>query len=443
VRVLLVNPYTPYLWAPRMMPMLGILHIASALRTWAGVEPEFWDCNYHKGDPPACDILMVTANSGTYAEAERLARRIPARLTVVGGPHPTSMPEQCLTSKSPFGVAVMGEGEETAAAIVNRWRVHQSRYDLADIGGLALRLPDGRVKRNPLRPLLDINRIPWPAYDLWPELGDVSVVDSKGHPAGPGCSFFTSRGCPFDCNFCDLEMWRRTVRFREVKDCLAEIDYLRERFGITHLRIQDDTCNLRKDRWAELCQGFKERGLTWRAHTRTDHVSLEEFKMIADCGCVEIGLGIESGSQKMLDLMNKRNTVENHANAIAWAKEAGLHPRAYIIIGFPGETWETCRETVAFLKETRPHQVTFSTFVPYPGCAVWRSPEKFGVTIRSQDWDKYWLIGLEETEEGFIAEYPEMPREELVKARRWMLNEFEKEFGSRDRRSEMECACSE
>ena len=434
MKVLLVNPRTPYLWVPRMMPMLGILHVASALRRWAGIEPMFWDCNYHKGNPGAADILMVTANSGTYAEAERFARTVDAKLKVVGGPHSTSMPEQCLDA---FDVAVMGEGEETAAAIVNCWRKRQNITDLVDIKGLALRLND-KIVKNPLRPLLDIDSIPWPAYDLWPELGDTTVVASEGHSTGPGCSFFTSRGCPFDCNFCDLDMWRRIVRFRKVEDCLAELACMRDTYGITHIRIQDDTCNLRKDRWAELCRGFKEGGFTWRAHTRTDHVSLEEFKMMADCGCVEIGLGIESGSQKILDLMNKRNTVEHHAEAIAWAREAGIHARAYIIVGFPGETWETCQETVAFLKATRPHQVTFSTFVPYPGCAVWHNPEKFGVTICSQDWDKYWLIGLEETEEGFLAEYPEMPRGELVKARRWMLGEFERTFGSRDRRTEVE-----
>lgn len=437
MKVLLANPATPKLWVPRMLPMLGILYVGAALRKWANVEPSFWDGNYHSELPEPTDILMVTANSGTYAEAEKLASQIDASLKVVGGPHPTSMPLQCLNPDSPFDVAVMREGEETAVEVVKRYVETHCLDSLKDVTGIAVRL-DSTVKVNPLRDFLDIDTIPWPAYDLWPELGNISAVASEGSPAGSGCSILTSRGCPYTCNFCDLEVWGRHTRFRNAEDVLAEAEFLKARFGITHLRLQDDTVNLRKNRFAIICRGLRKLGFIWRAHTRTDHVSLDEFKMMKDCGCVEIAFGIESGSQKILNLMNKKTTVENHANAIAWATEAGLNVRAFLIIGFPGDTWDTIHETVEFIRCNRPHSVSLSTFVPLPGSAVWKNPEAFDVTIKSQDWDEYWQVGNEETDKGFPAEHPSMTRMELLRAREYMLREFAKMFGSRDRRAELD-----
>jgi radical SAM superfamily enzyme YgiQ (UPF0313 family) len=396
--------------------------------------------NYTK-DPPEgrFDAVMITANSGTYNEACRAAERVDAKLKVVGGPHSNTLPADCVAEDSPFNVACLGEGEKTVVELVYRFRERADIRDLAEIDGLAVKL-NGEVKVNPPRKFLDINSIPWPAYDLWPELGsELSFVASEGAPAGPGCSLMTSRGCPFNCGFCNKELWTRLTRFRDVDDVLAECEYLRSKFGTTHLRIQDDMVNLRKDRFEKLCRGWKELGMYWRAHTRTDHVSLDEFKLMKESGCVEVGLGVESGSQKILDAMNKQNTVENHANAIRWSNEAELNARPYLIIGFPGETWETVEETLDLIRETRPHNVTLSTFIPYPGCDVWCDPEKYNARITSTDWEKYWLIGLEETQEGFIVEYPGMTSEELVEARSYMLTEIEKVCGSRDRRTEVEC----
>jgi len=242
VRVLLVNPATPLLWDPRIGEMMGILYVGSALREWTRDPPEisFWDGNYTDPMPKETDILMVTANSGTYPEAERVASQIKASLKIVGGPHPTStgLPED-----SNFDVAVMGEGEATVAELYNFYTDQGYIEDLAEVKGLAVKLGGG-VKVNPLREFLDIDTIPWPARDLWPELGTLTSVASKGTKAGPGCSFMTSRGCPFECNFCDLEMWRRKVRLRNVDDVLAEVKHLRDNYGITHLRIQDDMVNL-------------------------------------------------------------------------------------------------------------------------------------------------------------------------------------------------------
>jgi radical SAM superfamily enzyme YgiQ (UPF0313 family) len=389
-----------------MFPMLGILYVGAACRQ-AGAEVLLWDMNY-SADPPVeeCDILMVTANTPTWPTACEVATRIRAGLKVVGGPHPTATGE-----RGPFDLGCKGPGERAAM-----WAVS---YMLG----------------NPMSPTAPAPEV-WPAYDLWPELGQVSACAVEGEEPEPGCSIITSRGCPYACNFCASEvMWHRRVRFREVEDVLAEAKYLHGSFGIRQLSIKDDVANLKKPRFAELCRGFSDLGMKWRMHTRTDHVSLDEFRMMKDCGCVEVGFGVESGSQRMLNLMGKANTVENNERAIVWANEVGLRPRIYLIVGFPGETWESVHQTLDFVRRTRPHRALVNNFVPYPGCPVWNNPAAFGCTIDKSNLETYWQVGLEE-DEGFQAAFDSMTREELREARRVLQEACEQLTGSPDRRKE-------
>jgi radical SAM superfamily enzyme YgiQ (UPF0313 family) len=170
MQVLLVNPSTPKLWVPIMLPQLGILHIASALREWEGIEPILWDTNY-TDEPPMtkADVLMVTANSSTFAEACRVAERIEAPLKIVGGPHSTALPSSSV--KGPFNVACIGEGERTACEIIRTYMIEGTIEDLKGIPGTSVRNNGSAVIGAP-RDFLPIDSIPWPAYDLWPDLGE-------------------------------------------------------------------------------------------------------------------------------------------------------------------------------------------------------------------------------------------------------------------------------
>lgn len=164
----------------------------------------------------------------------------------------------------------------------------------------------------------------------------------------------------------------------------------------------------------------------------------EVYERLAEAGCVGISWGIESGSQKMLDGMNKQTAVEDNYNVIQWGKKYGIDTRAFFILGFPGETKETLEETKRFIMRADPDQYFLSNFVPYPGTAVWNGPEEFGITNMSYDFDQYYQVSKDGTG-GSIIDTVWLKKEEFkeleLEFRNWMarnkplrgrLQEYEK-----------------
>ncbi|MCK5547663.1 MAG: radical SAM protein, partial [Thermoplasmata archaeon] len=246
----------------------------------------------------------------------------------------------------------------------------------------------------PARHLVDINR-----YE--PEM-----------TGGRSTSIYTSRGCPYNCNFC-FKITGTKVRYRAVDNIMAEINECKEKYGIKNVVFGDDNFLLNKKRVIELVKELVKLDVNFKCIGRSDHVDREYLQLLKDHGCTEINYGVESGSQRMLDLMNKKETVEDSKNAIVWAKELGLIVKAFFIVGFPGENEETIKETKDFIKETAPHKWLLSQFVPLPGCDVFIHPEKYGIKWISRDWDDYVLVG-KEGKGGITFETEDLTREKLI-----------------------------
>jgi radical SAM superfamily enzyme YgiQ (UPF0313 family) len=134
-------------------------------------------------------------------------------------------------------------------------------------------------------------------------------------------------------------------------------------------------------------------GIKFRCHGRAGYDNEEVYKRLAEAGCVQVAWGIESGSQEILDRMNKRVKVQDNYNVIQWAKKYGITSRAFIIIGFPGETKQTMEETKEFIKKADPDQVFISSMVCYPGTDVWSNPSEYGIINLSDDFSQYYQVG--------------------------------------------------
>lgn len=189
-------------------------------------------------------------------------------------------------------------------------------------------------------------------------------------------TLLTSRGCKYRCAFCEsgndkfFQEYSLERVERELEDCLS--------LGIKNIRISDDNLVSNRKRLEDLCRLFKDAGVKWRGSIRTVPNSVEMYEMMVDSGCEELSFGVESGDQNVLDLLNKGTTVESNTKAIRNANKAGVGvTRALMMMGTPGETFETLEKNISWVEQACPDIVSLKIFVPYPGTDVYNNPEKY------------------------------------------------------------------
>jgi len=364
VNVLLINPPLREDRHPAFPP-LGLAIVANVLRN-AGHQVELLDINSHRysrgemlfrlPDGPY-DLVGVSGLITTYRYMiflmPLLRQKYDAPI-VIGGGGITSAPDVYMTNFRPeYGV--IGEGEHTALELANG-------VPPKDILGLVY-FEDGNLKINPPRPVeMDLDKFPWPAHDLLDH--DIYL---KHVSTG---LMFATRGCPFGCKFC-FHTFGRKRRQRSVKDVVDEMEYLAGIYD--KIAFGDECLTTRKSYLLELCDEIIKRQLQirWKCFTRADIIDEEMMAAMSMAGCVQVNVGFESGSQKILDAMGKGITVEQNYNFYATAKNYFSRVHASLIYGYPGETEETVQETVEFMKSINYyHEPAF--LAPYPGTPVYK-----------------------------------------------------------------------
>jgi radical SAM superfamily enzyme YgiQ (UPF0313 family) len=370
MKIELIHPGHPRATEDRLDVPLGLLYIASILEKFghqvkisdlSGMRKENWNIGF-------ADIYGITTyvtSLNEVYEIVKICRQINKEAKViVGGAHPTSLPDGISQT---VDVVVIGEGELPMLDIIKDYPNNKRYYE------------------KPLEKNLDL--YPNPAYHLV----DLSTYKREINYK-KSLTIVTSRGCPYNCATCGLSKEHKIVKFRSVKSVIDEIIHLKKTYGIEAYNFQDDTFTINKKRLYGLLESLKPLNIIFRCHGRAGLDTKKDYIKLKEAGCVAIAIGIESGSQKILDKMNKKVTVEQNKNAIKWAKEAGLLVRAFIIIGFPGETWETISETKKFIEETSPEHYFVSNFIPFPNTDVWKNPKKYGVTWLNKNFDDYYQV---------------------------------------------------
>jgi radical SAM superfamily enzyme YgiQ (UPF0313 family) len=386
ISVQLIHPPHPNSTEDRLDPHLGLLLIASYLRDFlgvgevtvndlSGIDEEDWKVD-------EADIYGLTVYATTLALTDKIARVCKEKnrnsIVVVGGAHPSCLPASPEFMSNPdIDLVVIGEGEIPMANIVRR------RLRNASVPSI-----DGKIIPAASEPF---------DYFLFPSFDLIDVTSYHRTVGGErSLPFLTTRGCPFSCSFCGLskmhELGRR-VRFCPPKMAYEHILRIKTEFGINAINFQDDQFTLNRPRLFEMLDMIKDLGIKFRCHGRAGYDNEEVYKKLSEAGCVQVAWGIESGSQEILNRMNKRVKVQDNYNVIEWAKKYGITSRAFIIIGFPGETRETLEETKEFIKRADPDQVFVSSMVCYPGTDVWNNPVKYGITNLDTDFSQYYQVG--------------------------------------------------
>lgn len=309
--------------------------------------------------PDVVGISMSTFQTKSAREVSQIVKEVNRdTLVVAGGPHPSALKQRIFESFPQVDVVVIGEGEFTFMDIVEG-------KDLESIPGVCY-----KGKMNPPRPLAEnLDYIPLPNLDLV----DISRFVGPPPPGPlPILYVMASRGCPFGCTFCNKSVWGAKTRFRRPEMVIEEVKWLHEKYGAREIFFQDDTFNLNRQ-WAE--QIFKliiENGLNKKMIFRTPFranrklVDEELLRMAREAGFWLIFYGVENGNQGMLNSMSKGLTIEEIKRAFEMTHRVGLKTNAAFIIGMPGETRETIRDTINLWRELKPYHQGFSPAIPLP-----------------------------------------------------------------------------
>jgi anaerobic magnesium-protoporphyrin IX monomethyl ester cyclase len=302
-----------------------------------------------------------TANRRGVVLAARYLKKIrPGAHLIVGGPHATPLAKEMLRHCKEIDTVALGEADHTFLELVDRLSRGQPTTGIA---GTMFR-EDGTIKEGPPRAsIADLDTLASPHQYF-----DTHIV-------------MTSRGCPWACTFCGAETtWGRGFRAESVGYVLDALENAIQRLPVKMIQIKDDTFTTNKKRVMDICRGIRMRGLNffWSCDTRVDLLTEPLLKEMRLAGCQRLSLGVESGSQEILDKIDKKITVDEIITSTRMASRYGIKVRYYMMLGNRGETVKTFRETLDFLKRAEPHEYVFSCLSIYPGTRDFHDAEKAG-----------------------------------------------------------------
>jgi len=447
-KVCLLDSPSWLLFNPRQFLHLGILYLAGALRK-AGHDVTVVDCHevtewnpesrqllIHQKELEACDVLGISATTANVHWGKQLAKAWPAKVKVLGGSHATYIlrgPHDQF--KRPwyfdgFDFAIIEEAEESFTQFCDGF----DHGDVSRVPNLCWFNELGMLQRNPAGPLPDVTRLSPPAFDIWPGNFAGGGLSSNAHldkNEAMTASLYTARGCPYGCRFCADA--RTKVREESLGQIEAELRMLAD-LGVTCIRIQDDVLTIKEERCKQLANLLHEYGMTWRGNTRVNLTNPSLFTYMQAHGCVELGFGVEHGSEKMLKLMAKGTTPDKNTAGIQMCQDAGMIAKAFLMLGFPGETNETVEEMKQWILNTRPTACSWCLFQPFPGSDVWNNPQAYGVSLPENAFDRFWQQGLEGSEDELVLSLPTISKPDLLRARIEVGQLIDSEIGHRDRR---------
>lgn len=335
------------------------------------------------------DYLGITSTTMAIFNAVGIASEIKKQnkniKIILGGPHITAAPLETMERFDCFDVGVFGEGELT---IVDLLAHLDKGKKLNNVQGLVLR-KGKKAFMTERRPYVkNLDELPMPAWDLLPDLVKYYQPAADSLYRSPATLLITSRGCPGQCIFCEKSVFGTLCRSYSAPYVIKMIKYLIDNYGIKDLFIEDDNFLVFRNRLKEICKIIVDEkiDITWSCMGRVDMVDEEVLKLAKSAGCWQINYGCESGSQKILDILNKKVKVEQIEKAIRMTHDAGIGVKGLFMLGNFGETEETIMETFNFLKRVPLTDFHMTYFTPLPGTVAWQLASQYGKF--DPDWKK-------------------------------------------------------
>ncbi len=403
-RICLVHPagsnwfpgYRDFTPIANRLPPVGILSIAACLEARGHIvhvidclgpePPENIDAAVRDILAFQPDFAGFSTTTSSFPDAaemvEKLKQSEPRIITVNGGPHGSALKESLLKSCPAMDCVVYGEGEPAMIELVES-------ASPGTTSGTVWRAADGAITVNPPRTdAQDLDALPWPAYHLLKHFPKKYNLPMFGYVNSPGTSMITSRGCPYQCSYCDRSVFGKSYRYNSADYVYEHMKYMATRFGVRHIIIQDDLFTTHRKRVMEICHRLIEEplGIQFNCVVRVQHTDPELLKLLKKAGCLQVSLGIESGDPDQIKIHKGDVTLEQVQDTVAQIREAGLRVKGLFIIGLPGDTEASIRRTGDFAISLDLDNLNYAKFTPFPGAPVWDSIHEQGTF--HEDWRK-------------------------------------------------------
>ncbi|MDD5331742.1 MAG: radical SAM protein [Candidatus Nanoarchaeia archaeon] len=337
---------------------------------------------------------------------------------ILGGPHVSGVEEEIFENFPEIDFAITGEAEAGFPMLLENIQNNKKNY--SKIPGLIWK-EDSKINHNPSYFECDLDKLAFPAWDL---------IDPRTYPRAPQGAVFRnypiapmimSRGCPFQCTYCASKVVTgQKFRKRSVENIIQELELLYNKFGIKEIHIVDDTFTLDRKRVVDFCNELIKRKIkityTFPNGVRLDTLDEELLRLLKKTGCYAMSVGIESGSQEILNDMRKGLTLKLIKEKTDLIAKIGIDINGFFIVGYPGETKETILKTIKFAKKLKIKRAHFSSFLPLPGTESTRK-------LKEQN-----KLGKTDYSKLFYSDVPYAPdsmtKEELKKLQRRAFLEF-------------------
>lgn len=432
MRVLLIRPPYSQVYElfsqtveKNVFPPLGLMYVASTLES-AGHKVRILDAELENVikikeqvgslDP---EIVGVGATTPEFGAASYILKQIktykPEVTTVIGGIHASVLPDETLRENPHIDFIVRGEGERTMLELAQSLENNSSARK---VKGISFR--DGNVIRhNPRRPVIkNLDELPYPARHLIKQSEYVFPIHGKRVPV---TAMISTRGCPYRCIFCYNSKSRTPLRFRQPAKVVDEIEHVVNKYKINTIQFFDDTFTISRSRVIELCNEIIRRRLDieYSCLARADTLDEELVKKLKQSGAKKISIGVESGNQEILNIVDKRTTLSICKTAFKLLKRHKITARASFMLGLPYDTKKSIRETIEFAMRLDVDRAFFNICTPYPGSILYgMAVEGKGLRLLSKDWREFRRWG------NAVIELDDVSREELIELQKKAMNEF-------------------
>ncbi len=412
MRVLLVNPKSRLPIDTRTSPPLGLAYLAAVAEQRGDV------VRVHDGDVESTpleaivrqftpEVVGITANTTQIMAAWRDAELIKSMgdaVVVLGGPHPTTLPEES-AAKPGVDVVVRSEGEVTWLELLAAFEQRQAQEAassspiaaaLQSIAGITYLDAQGNTVSTPDRPPIpaeELGEMPFPAWHLFSLDLYTNLQPTVDRVEGRSLPILTSRGCPYRCSYCS-QIGPRRWRARSAESVVAEWRWLVQEQGAAEIGVLDDSFNIDRQRVLEICGRLVGEGLNqvpWIMINgiRANIADEEVLGAMKGAGCIRAAFGVESGNQEILNsVVDKHLTLDQVRAAFKAARAVGMETIGFFIVGLPGETEATMDDTIRFACELDPVVANFSIATPFPGTEMYETVKANGRML-AETWDDF------------------------------------------------------